>query len=72
MVRDDDVYEMWMIRHWRIGMIGNAYRTRREAKEAAIGTLFLDAADYRRNVGKLRPYKMIKVDVSARPKGYHP
>lgn len=60
----NDIFAMWGLWHWRVGLIGSVHRTRSSAKAAAIGPIFIDERDYRRSVGKGRPYKIVQVDVT--------
>lgn len=63
-LQPDDVWEMWALWHWRSGIVGDVYGRRRDVKRGTVGTVFIDSADYDRNVGKGRPYRIVKVDVS--------
>lgn len=60
---NNDIFEMWALWHWRLGLAGKVHRTRREVKEAAIERFFVDEADYRKHVGKMKPYRIVKVEV---------
>lgn len=63
-VERNDVWEMWVLWHWRIGIIGHAYKRRRDLLGWLVGGYFSDATHYRRECGKGKPFKIVKVDVT--------
>lgn len=62
-VKADDIWEMWVLWHWRSGIASNAYNRKGDLRLWAIENVFGSYEKYRKDCGKGKAYRIVKVDV---------